>query len=145
MDNPQLTRQIMAVLGVLLMTGSIFTVMAAASEPLILDCSVSFDELPKEHFSVRLDEEAGRVTHAGEYETFVVPALFQAGQVVYHHRKNEGFGLRTIHQFIINRDTLRITQFVTSEGRTANNGSTKTGTGSCVASGGGNDKSDQSR
>lgn len=109
------------------------TVQASAmAESVVLSCFSEGKTLAAESFSVRLDEDSGRVYHAGPYRTVKVQAIFTPKQVVYQFYGSKVFGSQPLQKYIINRHGLQLTRFITVKAAGAETGTTQTATGACV-------------
>lgn len=121
-------------INLLVVVGTVVLVVnIARAEPVYLDCFTVLDKLPKQQFSVKLDEETGEITHTDPYNGFKTHAFYGPDQITYQQYNPEGFGMMTYRKFIINRSTLLVTEFATIKSTTTQKLRSFTSLGSCSA------------
>jgi len=109
----------------------LLTANIAAAEPVYLDCFTILETQSKQVFSVKLDEEAKMVTHTDPGGVFSADAFYDPGQITYQQYNPEGFGMMTLRKFIINRSSLKVTEFVIIKSTTTTKLTNFTSFGSC--------------
>ena len=92
----------------------------AKAEPIYLDCFTKFENDPEKKFSVKLDEETGKITHTGSNSAFNADGFYGPNKISYQNISSVGSGILMIRKLVINRTTLMIEETFTVKSTRSN-------------------------